>query len=247
MEHQELDDILEQVKETIESAPEDVRKEIFAESLRSIWGDDTPQAMHVIEFTKGNYLRGAIKEEDKEKAYLTRSLHEWLYQHVLETGASVKAAMELASNTFEVTLEFLEEARLNKHHMGRMKEVVTVFDDHEVQKAMINKGLMSKKELYNHRTPNAQLNRVRKGVKLYKLLKELQEKVEAHEDRINHIDVKVELLNQHVHNPDDLKDSGMETYTKVQVCKNRNFTQKKTAETLGIGIATVKRHWKEKI
>lgn len=246
MNKDELDGVLSSVKEQITSAPESQRAIIFAGALTDIWGEDVGKAMGVLEFSrKSIFTRAKNSGEYADKLYLTRELHEWLYECVLSTGMSIQEASKVAVNTFEVTLTYLNESRTNIHARNRMKEVVSVFDDHIVQQGMIKKGIVTKRELQNHKTPTGQLTRLGQGVKLYKNLTDLEDRVSGSENEIKDTKTAINIVEEQVQVLNEVNDTGIGMPRKIAICKKNGMTQKKAAEWLGISTRTVRRSWND--
>lgn len=246
MNKEKLDEVLATVKEQITSAPESQRAIIFAGALTDIWGEDLGKAMGVLEFSrKSVFTKARNSSAYADKLYLTRELHEWLYECVLSTGMSIQEASKVAVNTFEVTLTYLNESRTNIHARNRMKEVVSVFDDHIVQKGMIKKGIVTKRELQNHRTPTGQLTRLGQGVKLYKTLTDLEARVSGSEDEIKDTKSAMSIVEEQVQVLNQINDTDIGTPRKIVICRENGLTQKKTADKLGVSLSTVKRSWND--
>lgn len=244
MNKSKLDEILTEVKVQISSAPDYARGDIFAEVLTDIWGDDIGKALGVLNLAKNNVMYYATSSEGYvEKEYLTRELHEWLYKCVLDTGVSTKEALSLAVEVFEVTLDHLNEARKSIHAKGRMKEVVKVFDDHEVQKGMFKQGVVTRRELQGHKTPTGQLARLHQGVKLFHTLKALESRVTGTEGELKDTKAVMSIVAEEVEILNKLNSTGLSKERKIALCKESGLTQKETATKLDISVSTVKRGW----
>lgn len=245
MDSNKLNNIVEEVKDQIISAPEESRGEVLAEVMANIWGDDVGRAMGVLNLSqKAIFNYNSASREVVEKQYLTRKLHEWLYENILTEGVSISEAMSRATESFEVTLEYLEEARNTKHARGRMKEVVTEFDNNSIQKSMIAKGVVTKKELQNHNTPTGQFNRLLKGVKLHKTLVGIEEDLQETKELVQEKAAVVDIVqNQTEETNRMLGLEGLSLGKRVQHCKNNKLTQAKTAKLLDVSVRSVKRYW----
>lgn len=245
MNKERLDTVLSTVKEQITSAPESLRGDIFAEVLAGIWGDDIGKALGVLDRSRKNlFVHTYCSEEHEERQYLTREIHEWLYKRILSTGATTKEAIETAVELFEVTLDYLNTSRKNVHAKGRMKEIVSLFDNDEVQKGMIKKGVVTKRELQGHKTPTGQLSRLHQGVKLYNTITDLEERIASSEDTLKSTNTSISIVEEEVEILNKLNSTGISKARKIAICKENGLTQKETSDKLGLSISTVKRGWK---
>lgn len=245
MNKDKLEAVLENITEQISSAPEEQRGLIFAEVLTDIWGEDVGKALGVLELSRKSVFSYAkASNEYVEKQYLTRELHEWLYECILDTGLSMKEAFALSVEVFEVTLEYLNDARNNVHAKGRMQEIVSIFDNNSVQRGMIKRGIVTKRELQGHKTPTGQLSRLHQGVKLYNTLTSLEDRVTDSEEVIRATKTSMSIVEEEVEILNKLNSTGISKERKIAICKENGLTQKETADKLGVSISTVKRGWK---
>lgn len=241
---EDLKSIVAEVQAKIIAAPEHSRAQVFAEALAGIWGEDVGKAMGVLNLSRSTvFEHHHASREYVEKQYLTRQLHEWLYELILTKGVDVDVALTQASELFEVTLEYLNESRNNVHAVGRMKEVVKVFDEHEIQKGMIKRGIVTRKELQNHKTPTGQFSRLLKGVKLYNTVAGIEGRLDVAESDVKTSKAAISIVQENVTLLTAILDQGISTGRKIQICKDNGLTQAVAADTIGVSISTVKRGW----
>lgn len=228
---------VEAAKKSIADAPENLRGEVFAETVSHIWGDNIGQALGALAYAKKKYLATAMPYA-ADKKYLTRELHEWVYEYILDTGASRKEAIDTSMEIFSVAREYIEEAQRTTHGKFAFNDVVNKFQDHPTQKRIIRNGFTSKTDLKRHKTPSSQFNKLHKAVSLSNRMELLEEQVKDLTRRVDRHDMFLEV---------DTKLPAPVVIDPIEAmihdCRSKGLTQGDTKSILGISLRKVKKHW----
>lgn len=238
----DLSQDIEQLLKVIDTLPENLKGEAYAQTLVQYWGGDVNKTVSLLNYAKKLAISNAIANGEV-KDRLPYEIHEYLYKTILETGISPEDAVKLATTMFDKTEEWINERKaLTAPSQNRL--ITRSFDEHRKQRSMKEKGVLTAKDLKSPQTPASQLQRLYKGVTLYDWVRGLEGKVGALESEVLELKAVSGVTSKAVAQLEEVLGAGLSLQDKIQEMKDRGLSQKKVAELLDVSISTVKRKWK---
>lgn len=237
-EKQLLDELSERISHLPEHEQRDVISTLTSQLPRGSFFVAQKQAKAKF---RENY---AQEHELPEKEYIKYHLHKAAYDYILAHGGTQDEAWQYTAELFEDSVERLHKAKKETHAKWHMRKVVQDNKDHTTQRDMVKRGIISQLDLSNKTTPNSQLERLVKAVNLYKWIKQVEDRVKEHENKIKLLEAHKEQSEREISELQKLVGAqGLSRKERVQIYKKNGLTKKEIAEILHVSTKTVQREW----
>tara|TARA_R110002153_G_scaffold243548_1_gene398913 strand:- start:864 stop:1625 length:762 start_codon:yes stop_codon:yes gene_type:complete len=235
-----------EVSDLLRKIPDHAKKAFVVEVLSETF-ESRQDLESVILRSRATHKRTASfngQLEGKEPTrYFTAEEQGFAYQSILEHGYTPEEAYSLLGVMYSIEEAIVDEVRKRRHAPKMLQSIVRKYDEHTKQRKMKREGIMDKQALLRSSTPNDQLRRLSRYVKLHDRLLVLEGELGKVKKSSKVVEGRSMLQTKELGEVQEVLGMTGKREDKVIYLKSLGYSQKDVASMLDCSVRSVSRYW----